>query len=79
VAELSELENKMRAVMSQAKECVDMSLEIMGKDQGAKAVILKHWENFILHLFDYVKRKEKESGQDILQGVSLARFLKYLK
>jgi len=79
VAELNELESKMKAVMVQVKECVDISLDIMGKEQGTKSVILKHWENFILHLFDYIKRREKDSGQDIIKSISLTRFLKYLK
>lgn len=79
MAELSDLENKMRAVMAQAKECIDMSFDIMRKEQGTKTVILKHWENFFVHLFEYVKRKESDSKQDILKGMSLTRFLKYLR
>jgi hypothetical protein len=79
LVELKELEDKMRAVMAQAKECVDMSVDIILKDPSTKPVILKHWENFLFHLLDYVKKKESASGQDIIKGIALTRFFKYIK
>jgi len=78
MTELNELESKMKAVMSNAKECVDLSLNMIKANKNAETVIVKHWENFVLHLFEYVKKKEKETGQEILKGISLTRFMKLL-
>lgn len=77
MAEIKDLENKMKAVMSQAKECVDLSKEIIVTDPDSNKVIYRHWENFLTHFFEYVKKAEKESGQDILKGISLAKLLKF--
>lgn len=76
MAELNDLENKMRAVITQAKECVDLSFEIVGKDPKTKKVILKHWENFLVHFFRYIKDKEKETGEDIIKGISVTKLMR---
>jgi len=78
MTELKELENKMRATMASAKECVDISLQITKEEQSTTAVVEKHWENFVIHLFEYVKKKEKETGQEILKGISLGKLMKFL-
>ncbi len=78
MADIKELENKMKALMTQARECVDFSMELMGEEPETKKVIYKHWENFLVHFFDYVKKKEKDAGEDILKGISLTRLLKFL-
>lgn len=78
MAELTELENKMRSVMSQAKECVDISVELIEGQTEDKKIVYKHWENFLTHFFEYVKKKEKESGQDILKGISLTKLIRFI-
>lgn len=78
MAELKDLENKMRALIAQGKECVDLSFEIIDKEPETKKVILKHWENFLIHFFEYIKDKEKETGQDITKGISVRKLMRFL-
>ncbi|MDW8802375.1 hypothetical protein P8V03_14590 [Clostridium sp. A1-XYC3] len=77
MAELKDLENKMRALIAQGKECVDLSFELIHREPETKKVILKHWENFLLHFFEYIKGKEKETGEDIIKGISLRKLIKF--
>lgn len=78
MADLKELEDKMKALIAQGKECVNLSLEVIDKEPETKKVILKHWENFLLHFFQYIKDKEKETGQDITKGISLRKLMKFM-
>lgn len=73
MAELRELENKMKTMMALAKECADTSLVIIKNDSDKEKIIYKHWENFLVHFFNYVKAKEKETGQDILKGITVSK------
>ncbi|MCT8976758.1 hypothetical protein N4T77_09115 [Clostridium sp. CX1] len=77
MAELKDLENKMRALIAQGKECVDLSFELIHREPETKKVILKHWENFLFHFFEYIKGKEKETGEDIIKGISLRKLIKF--
>lgn len=77
MGELKELEDRMKAIMAEARECVDFSFEIMSKDPSAKKIIYKHWENFLVHFFDYVVKRDKNSGQEILKEISIRKLLKF--
>ncbi|KPU46237.1 hypothetical protein OXPF_01560 [Oxobacter pfennigii] len=79
MSKISELEDKMKACMAQAKECVDLSISIIQEDKEAKRYIYKHWSNFLYHFLDYIKLKEKESGQEILKGVFMTKLIKYFR
>lgn len=78
MADIKELEDKMKAVMAQAKECVDMSLELAKEDQEAKNTTYRHWENFLTHFFQYIKHKEKETGVAVMKGIPLTKLIKFL-
>jgi hypothetical protein len=77
MAEINELENKMRLAMKDLKECVEMSLQIRKENPEAKKRIDKYWEAFLSHFLDYVRRREKESGEALLKGISPAKMLKF--
>lgn len=75
--ELNDLENKMKAVMRDLKECVDLSIEIRTENQDVKKRIDKYWEQFLSHFLEYVRRREKESGQELLKDISITKLLKF--
>ncbi|MCX7922611.1 MAG: hypothetical protein N3B21_11480 [Clostridia bacterium] len=77
MAEVKDLENKMKAVMVQLKECVDLSFELIAEKEDTKKIIYKYWENFLTHFLDYVKKREKDTGEDILKGLSLKSLFKF--
>ncbi|MDF2615173.1 MAG: hypothetical protein K0S71_2959 [Clostridia bacterium] len=75
--ELKELEERMKAVMAEARECIDFSFDIMAKNPNTKKIIYKHWENFLVHFFNYVVKRDKNSGQDFLKEISIRKLMKF--
>lgn len=79
MAEIKELEEKLKFTMNQLKECFEMSLKLKIENPQSKRRLLKYWEDFAKHFLNYVKRREKETGQDIIGQFSLGSFLKLLR
>ncbi|MBS4030214.1 MAG: hypothetical protein KGZ63_02165 [Clostridiales bacterium] len=75
--DINELEDKMKVVMKDLKACVEMSIQIRKENPEAKKRIDKYWEAFLSHFLDYVKRREKESGEALLKGISPTKLLKF--
>jgi hypothetical protein len=76
MSELNELENKMKLSMKSIKECVELSIKIRKESPEAKKRIDKYWEQFLRHFLEYVKRREKETGEELLKGISLTKLFK---
>lgn len=77
MAELNELENKLKNVMRELKECVELSIAIRAESAEARPRIDKYWQLFLSHFLEYVRKREKESGQELLKGISLTKLLKF--
>ncbi|MDW7651338.1 MAG: hypothetical protein SCK29_05230 [Bacillota bacterium] len=77
MSELNELENKMKHTMMGVKECVELSINIRKESPETKKRIDKYWEQFLVHFLDYVKRREKETGEELLKGISPTKLFKF--
>jgi hypothetical protein len=75
MAELNELENKMRIVMKDLKECVELSMQIRAEKPEAKKQVNRYWEHFLKHFLEHVHSRAK-GGEDLFRGISLAKLLK---
>jgi hypothetical protein len=51
-------------------------MRIRAEDPEAKKRIDNYWEQFLFHFLEYVRRREKESGEDLLKSISLLKLLK---
>lgn len=76
MADVNELENKLKLTMRELKECVELSIQIRKEDPEAKKRIDKYWEQFLRHFLEHVRRREKESGEELLKGISFWKMLR---
>jgi hypothetical protein len=65
--------------MSHLKESVDLSLELREANPKSRKIIDSYWDDFLSYFLDYVKQRERETGEAILKGLSVAKLLKLLK
>ncbi|MDW7674053.1 MAG: hypothetical protein SCK28_05900 [Bacillota bacterium] len=79
MSELKELEGKMKYVMSNLKDTVDLSLDIRAKHPETKKIIDSYWEEFLSHFVTYIKRREKETGDEVLKGFAFLNLFKLIK
>ncbi|NPV90868.1 MAG: hypothetical protein HPY50_08855 [Firmicutes bacterium] len=54
------------------KEAVDMTVEIKQKDAHNKQATWL-WEDFLGDFWGYIRRKSRESGHNLLAGISFFR------
>ncbi len=66
------LRNKLEAAFLLLKEAVDMTVEIKKKEAGSKQAT-RVWEDFLGDFWEYIRLKSRESGCNLLAGVSLSR------
>ncbi|HAG10216.1 MAG TPA: hypothetical protein DCK76_02230 [Desulfotomaculum sp.] len=66
------LHDKLEAAFSLLKEAVDMTVEIKKKEAGNKQSALV-WEDFLGDFWEYIRLKSRESGYNLLAGVSFFR------
>jgi len=71
-----QLEKKMNLAMQELKECVELSIELRRSNPQLKSTIDNNWTQFLSQLLEYIRRREKETGEDLLKGFSLAKLLK---
>ncbi len=66
------LHDKLVAAFSLLKEAVDTTVEIKKKEDGSKQAALV-WEDFLGDFWEYIRLKSRESGYNLLAGVSFFR------
>lgn len=66
------LHNKLEAAFSLLKEAVDMTVEIKKKEAHSKQAT-RVWEDFISDFWGYIRLKSRESGYNLLAGMSFFR------
>lgn len=65
--------------MVQLKQSLDLSLELKAQNQETGRRVVKYWKDFVKHFFTHVKKREKETGEDILGGFSITNLMKLIK
>jgi hypothetical protein len=72
------LEEKMQAAMAALIDCVELSLETKATQPEKCRAVDETWTQFLEQFLSYVRRREKETGEDLLKGISLMKLFKYL-
>lgn len=65
--------------MIQLKQCLDLSLELKAQNQETGRRVVKYWNDFVKHFFMYIKKREKETGEEILGDFSITKLIKLIK
>jgi len=73
VSEVQNLEDKLNEVMEEIKGIIDEVIEVRKGSQQNKEQTAKILENFLGDLYQYFKVKNKESGDNLMQGISLMK------
>lgn len=77
--DIKELENRLKYIMNYLKETLALSVQLMEEDPNERKRVNKYWEDFLVHFLQFVRTQEKESGQNLLKGISLTRLIKAIK
>jgi hypothetical protein len=68
--ELKTLQQKLEEALQLLREAVDISVRIKAQEPKNQALIVL-WEEFLGQFWSYLRKKSKESGQNLLAGISL--------
>lgn len=71
------LEEKLNSALAILEDCVEDSIAIRKENPKLKARVNDQWEQFLGCFLDYIRRRERESGEDLLKGISLAKLFKF--
>jgi len=74
--EADRLKMKLDHILAQVREVVDLSLEIKAKNPREGVQVTALWEDFLRQFFLYVKKRGRETNQNLMTGVSLTRITK---
>jgi hypothetical protein len=77
--EIQKLEDKMKMSMALMKEIFEQSIEIKTQEPEKSKRIFKYWEDYAKHFIEYVKKRQKETGEDILSNFSFSTILKLIR
>ncbi|EGO63689.1 hypothetical protein [Acetonema longum] len=73
MSELDSLREKLHRISRDVEAAVDESLALRRQNPETKEEVIHLWEEFLGHLFRYLKARSKESKDNILAGVSWGR------
>lgn len=73
---MKNIHERLSRIFQELKNIVDDSIIIRKKSKEHKLKIAKIYENFLRELFAYIKQKGKETGENLLWGISLFRIRK---
>ncbi|MGI6224754.1 MAG: hypothetical protein ACOYJ1_00725 [Peptococcales bacterium] len=73
MSDVKKLENRLDEVMGEIKGIIDDVVEIRKGSPQNKEETAKILENFLGDLYQYFKIKSKESGDNLMQGISLMK------
>lgn len=67
------LQIKLGDILKELKETVDVSLKMKAGDTKADKTVTLLWEGFLREFILYVQARGRETGQNLLNGISLAK------
>ncbi|MDF2570175.1 MAG: hypothetical protein K0R55_1779 [Sporomusa sp.] len=73
MATIELLQQKILNANRELQEAIDMSIELRHQSPQNKGEVAKIWEEFLGHFFGYIKKRSKESKDNLLAGISWAR------
>jgi len=73
VSDVKNLENRLNEVMGEIKGIIDEVIEVRKESQQNREQTARILENFLGDLYQYFKVKSKESGDNLMQGISLMK------
>jgi len=75
---LSEIEMMISPSVAELRNSVDLSVEYLKANPSQKRQVNELWENFLFDFVEYVKQKEKDSGEELI-NLPLSKLIKLLK
>lgn len=73
MATIEMLHQKITNATQELQEAINMSIELRRQSPEIKGEVMKIWEEFLGQFFGYLKRKSKESKDNLLAGISWTR------
>ncbi len=73
MATIEMLHQKITNATQELHKAIDMSIELRHHSPEMKEEVMKIWEEFLGQFFGYIKKRSKESKDNLLAGISWAR------
>lgn len=73
MANVSELNERLSRVRMELQQAIDMSVELRRNDPQMKSEITHMWEEFLGNFLGYIKKRGKETRENLLADISWAR------
>lgn len=73
MANVNELNERLSRVKMELQQVIDMSVELRHNDPQAKSEITHMWEEFLGHFLGYIKKRGKETRENLLADISWTR------
>lgn len=73
MSDITNLENRLNSVMGEITVIIDEIIEIRKDSFENKQLTAKILEEFLSNLYHYIKTTSKESGDNLLAGISLMK------
>ncbi len=70
---INELKAKLADVTKELKNIVDYSITIR-TDREMKKTVAIIWQQFLGDFFSYIRKRSKETGENLLTGITFAKF-----
>lgn len=67
---------RLSNVLQELKAIVNDSIKIRRGSKEDKIQNAKLWEGFLSGFFDFIKAKEKETGENLMWGISIFKIMK---
>lgn len=67
------LQDKLSEALSILREAINMSVEIKAKGPTNNQQVCKLWGMFLGEFFGYIRKRSKETKQNLLAGISFPR------
>ena len=76
MTDLIELEKMILDASSKVREAVNISVEIKTQGLDYNKQVAKLWEGFLKNFICYVKQKNRESGHNLMVGISFSKIIR---
>jgi len=73
LANVNELNEKLSRVKMELQQAIDLSVEIRHNNPQVKPEITHIWEEFLGHFLGYIKKRGKETRENLLADISWTR------
>lgn len=71
---VEELQKKLVDAISILREAIEISVQLKSQQPAANKQVCKLWEYFLGEFFGYIRKRSRETRQNLLAGISFPRF-----